>query len=59
MHDLYLKTHLESMERVISVYDQHFIGDESGQEVLRVMSLALKGIELPSPIKFGTARRVR
>lgn len=59
MKDLSIKTHLKAMSRVISVWDSHFIGDESGQEVLRVVSLALKGIELPSPIKWGTAQRVR
>lgn len=59
MKDLQIRTNLDSMERVIAVYDQHFIGDETGEEVIRVMKLALKGIELPSPIKFGTAQRIR
>lgn len=59
MNDLHIKTHLASMERVISVWDQHFIGDVTGQQVIHVMSLALKGIELPSPIKWGNAERVR
>jgi hypothetical protein len=59
MKDFGIKTHLDSMERVISIWDQHFIGDESGQEVIRVCKLAMKGVELPSPIKWGTAERVR
>lgn len=59
MKDAYIKTHLLSMERVISLWDQHFIGDPSGQQVIHVVSLALKGIEMPSPIKWGNAQRVR
>jgi hypothetical protein len=59
MNDLQIKTHLDSMERVISIWDQHFIGDETGQQVIHVVSLALKGIELPSPIKWGNAQRIR
>jgi hypothetical protein len=59
MKDFGIKTHLDSMERVISIWDQHFMYDESGQEVIRVCKLAMKGVELPSPIKWGTAERVR
>ena len=59
MKDLSITTHLKAMQRVVRVWDQYFIGDESGQEVMRVVSLALKGIEMPNPIKWGTAQRVR
>lgn len=59
MKDTYIREHIASTEKTIRVYDQHFIGDPSGQQVIKVMSLALKYIELPSPIKMGTAQRVR
>lgn len=59
MKDTYIREHIASTEKTLRVYDQHFIGDESGQAVIYVMSLALKGVELPSPIRMGTAERVR
>lgn len=59
MKDAYIREHIASTEKTIRVYDQHFIGDPSGQQVISVMSLALKYVELPSPIKMGTAQRVR
>lgn len=59
MSDLFIKTHVVAVDRVISLYDQHFIGDTTGRSALRVVGLALKGIELPNPIRFGTATRIR
>lgn len=59
MSDTYIRQHIASTERTIRVYDQHFMGDPTGQEVIRVVGLALKLIELPDPIRFGTAERVR
>lgn len=59
VQDFFIKTHLRTMERVISLYDQHFIFDSSGSAVIKVVAMALKGIELPSPIRTGTAERVR
>ena len=57
--DLYINAHLKTVTKIVRVYDQHFIGDSTGEAVCRVMALALRGIELPSPIGFGTAERVR
>ena len=63
IRDLFLKTHVKSLQKVITVYEQHFIEDSgpqgTGQAVCRVVALALKGIELPNPIRAGTAYRVR
>jgi hypothetical protein len=59
MKDAYIREHIASTEKTIRVYDQHFIGDPSGDSVMRVMAMALKGVEMPSPIKMGTAQRVR
>ena len=57
--DIYINSHLQMVTKIVRVYDQHFIDDPTGEKVCRVMSLAMKGIELPSPISFGTAMRVR
>lgn len=59
MKDYQIKTHLRAMKKVISIYDQHFLFDPSGQAVIRVVSLALKEIELPNPIRWGNAQRIR
>lgn len=59
MKDAYIREHIASTEKTIRVYDQHFIGDPSGDQVMRIMAMALKGVEMPSPIKMGTAQRVR
>jgi hypothetical protein len=57
--DLYINQHLKTVSRIMRVWDQHFIGDPTGESVMRVMALALRGIELPSPIALGTAQRIR
>jgi hypothetical protein len=57
--DLYINAHLHTVNKIVRVWDQHFVDDESGEKVCAVMALALRGIELPSPIFFGTAQRVR
>lgn len=59
MSDTYIRQHIGSTEKTIRVYDQDFMGDPTGQAVIRICSLALKMIEMPSPIAFGTAQRVR
>lgn len=58
MKDLFLKTHIKT-GKVITVYEQDFITDESGEAVCRVAALALKGIEMPNPIRTGLAQRRR
>ncbi|MCC6382645.1 MAG: hypothetical protein IT304_09040 [Dehalococcoidia bacterium] len=57
--DLYINSHLQIVDKVVRVWDQMFIGDQTGEAVMKVMALALKGIEMPSPILMGTAQRVR
>lgn len=57
--DIYIASHLKTVNKIIRVYDQHFIDDPTGEKVCRIMALAMKGIELPNPIFFGTAARVR
>ena len=57
--DIYINSHLKIVDRIVRVWDQHFIGDETGEQVCKVMALAVRGIELPSPILMGTAERVR
>lgn len=59
LKDLYIKTHIRSVQKVVTIYSQDFIGDESGEAVMRVVALALRGIEYPNPIRAGTARRTR
>lgn len=58
LKDLFLKTHLRS-GKVVTVYSQDFVHDTSGEAVCRVAALALKGIEMPNPIRHGTAIRRR
>jgi hypothetical protein len=57
--DLYINAHLRTVNKIVRVFDQHFIDDPTGEKVCRVMALAMKGIEMPNPIYFGTAQRVR
>jgi hypothetical protein len=57
--DIYIAAHLETVNKIVRVYDQHFVDDPTGEKVTRIMALAMKGIELPSPVTMGTAQRVR
>jgi hypothetical protein len=57
--DIYIASHLQTVNKIVRIYDQHFIDDPTGEKVCRVVALAMRGIELPSPIFFGTAQRVR
>lgn len=57
--DLYINAHLRSVNKVVRLFDQHFIDDPTGEKVCKAVALALKGIEMPNPIYFGTAARVR
>ncbi len=41
--------------RVIDVWERHFIFDETGRTVLKIMRDALAGVERPSPITRGTS----
>ncbi|MHB1330199.1 MAG: hypothetical protein ACYC2K_18520 [Gemmatimonadales bacterium] len=58
MKDLFLKTHLKT-GKVVTLYEQDFIHDDTGEAVMKVVSLALKGLELPNPIRTGQALRRR
>ncbi len=57
--DIYISAHLQTITKIVRVYDQHFIDDPTGEKVSWVMALAMRGIELSNPIFFGTAARVR
>ena len=57
--DIYINSHLKTVNKIVRIWDQHFIGDTTGEQVMKVTALAIKGIELPSPIRMGTAERVR
>jgi hypothetical protein len=57
--DIYIASHLKTVNKIVRVYDMHFIDDPTGEKVCRVMALAMRGIELPSPVFVGTAQRVR
>lgn len=57
--DFYQRTHSAGVDQVVSIFDQDFIGDTSGQQVCAVVARAIKGQQDPNPIRFGTARRVR
>lgn len=57
--DLYINRHLKTVSKIVRIFDQHFVGDPTGEAVMRVTALALRGIELPSPITLGTAQRIR
>jgi hypothetical protein len=57
--DIYIASHLKTVNKIVRVYDQHFIDDPTGEKVCRVMALAMRVIELASPVFFGTAARVR
>lgn len=57
--DFYLKTHLGSVNRVVTIYDVHFVGDETGQAVMQVVAEALKGNERQNPASGSAFWRVR
>lgn len=57
--DFYLKTHSAAADEIVSIWDQDFMGDPTGQAVCAVVARALKGEESASPIAFATGRRVR
>lgn len=59
LKDLFIKTHTKSVQQTVTIFSQDFIEDESGEAVMKVVALALRGIEYPNPIRFGTARRTR
>lgn len=57
--DAYLRTHLRTVSRVISLWDQDFIGDRSGKAVIAVVQDALRGNQRQNPILSGRAQRIR
>jgi hypothetical protein len=57
--DLFIKTHLRAVQRVVTLYEQDFIADDTGEAVCKVVALALRGIELMNPIRSGLAQRRR
>lgn len=59
MRDLFIRDHLRGVEKVVDVYSSDWIGDPTGEAVCRIAALAIKGIELPSPIRYRSAVRVR
>lgn len=59
MKDLFIKTHLKGVQKVITLYEQDFISDDTGAAVIALVALALQGIEKGNPILTGTARRQR
>lgn len=42
--------------KVVELYEEHFLKDESGQAAIKLVKLALKGIEKPSPITYKTGQ---
>src|SRR3990167_1172142 len=58
MRDLEQKTHLRAYSKIIDVFDDELLGDKDGQKACRAMRKAVALGESPSPIIFGTARRL-
>ncbi len=42
--------------KVIDVYEEHFLRDQTGKAAILVVKDALKGIQRPSPIKYRTGK---
>lgn len=59
LKDLFIKTHVRSVQKIVTVYSQDFVEDDTGEAVMKVVALALRGIEYMNPIKSGLARRTR
>lgn len=59
MRDLFIRDHLRGVEKVIDIYSSDFMHDPSGDAACRMVALAAKGIEMPSPIRYRTAIRTR
>lgn len=57
--DFYLTTNERAVDQIVSIYDQDFLGDPTGRAVCAAVADAIKGIQRYSPIRTGTARRVR
>jgi hypothetical protein len=59
LKDLFIKTHTRSVQKTITIFSQDYVEDETGEAIMKIIALALRGIEYPNPIRFGTARRTR
>jgi hypothetical protein len=60
LKDLFIKTHVRSVQKIVTIYSQDFVGrDETGEAVMKVVALALRGIEMMNPIRAGNAQRRR
>lgn len=57
--DDYLRTHTTAVDRVLSLWDQDFVADPTGKQVIAVVQDALKGVQRPNPTVTGRAARVR
>lgn len=55
--DLLKRQRLEEMIEVVDLYDYTFMGDASGQLVVQAVKSAIGMIEIPNPLRAGTARR--
>jgi hypothetical protein len=58
--DLFIKTHTKSLQKTVTIYSQDWLGrDDNGETLMRIVALALRGIEYMNPIRAGTAQRRR
>ena len=57
--DLFIKTHLKAVQKVVTIFEQDFIADDTGEAACRLVALAMRGIEMMNPIRAGTAIRRR
>jgi hypothetical protein len=60
--DLFIKTHTKSLQKTVTIYSQDFLRtdeSEQAQALMKIVALALRGIELVNPIRSGTAQRRR
>ena len=55
--DLFFASHLQGYEKVIDLFSQHYMHDESGQAACQLARESMRGHQRPSPITTGTARR--
>jgi hypothetical protein len=62
LKDLFIKTHVKSLQKVVTIYSQDFLRadpSEQAEALMKVVALALRGIEYNNPIRSGTAQRRR
>lgn len=59
VQDFLLKSTQRALDIIVDIFDQDFMGDESGKAACVVVANAIKGIQALNPSVYGRAQRIR